>query len=299
MLETKLIWMDGKIVPWGDAKIHVLTHSLHYGSAVFEGIRFYETEEGPAIFRLKDHIARLFYSANTIKMRIPFSEDEISSAIIETVKVNEISTGYIRPLAYYGYGKMGLRPTGSPVNLSIAVWPWDSYLGTNPIKVKTSSYMRIHPKSTSMEAKITGNYINSIFAGVDAISSGYGEALLLDFEGNVAEGPGENIFIVKNDILYTPPAGKILTGITRESLMIIAKDFEISVQEKQLKVGDIYDADEAFFSGTAAEVAPIASLDDHSMKYPFGPITKKLHDTYLSAVKGKNEKYKNWLTIAR
>ena len=299
MKETNYIWMDGKIIPWADAKIHVLTHSLHYGSAVFEGLRFYETEEGPAIFRLKEHTTRLFYSADTIKLRIPFSEDEINSAIIETVKVNEIKTGYIRPLAFFGYGKMGLRPTGSPVNLSIAVWPWDSYLGANPINVKISPYIRIHPQSTSMDAKITGNYVNSTFAGVDAISNGYEEALLLDFEGNVAEGPGENIFIVKNDIIYTPPKGKILAGITRDSIMTIAEDFGYSVQEKVLKPEDVYDADEAFFTGTAAEVTAIASLDDHPMKFPTGPITKKLSDTFLSIVKGLNEKYKNWLTIVR
>ena len=291
--------MDGKIIPWADAKIHVLTHSLHYGSAVFEGLRFYETEEGPAIFRLKEHTTRLFYSADTIKLRIPFSEDEINSAIIETVKVNEIKTGYIRPLAFFGYGKMGLRPTGSPVNLSIAVWPWDSYLGANPINVKISPYIRIHPQSTSMDAKITGNYVNSTFAGVDAISNGYEEALLLDFEGNVAEGPGENIFIVKNDIVYTPPKGKILAGITRDSIITIAEDFGYSVQEKVLKPEDVYDADEAFFTGTAAEVTAIASLDDHPMKFQTGPITKKLSDTFLSIVKGLNEKYKNWLTIVR
>ena len=297
MKETKFIWMDGKKVPWADAKIHVLTHSLHYGSAVFEGIRFYETDNGPAIFRLKEHTSRFFFSAETINMRIPFSEDEISASIIETVKVNEINAGYIRPLAFFGYGKMGLRTKGAPVNLSIAVWPWDKYLGTNPIKVKTSPYMRIHPKSTSTDAKIAGNYVNSTFAGVDAVSQGYEEALLLDFEGNVAEGPGENIFIVKNDILYTPPKGKILAGITRDSLMTMAKDFGYSVEEKQLRVEDIYDADEAFFTGTAAEVTPIASLDDHPMKYPFGPITKKLSETYLDTVKGMNDKYKSWLTI--
>lgn len=299
MQETKYIWMDGKIVPWADARIHVLTHSLHYGSATFEGLRFYETEEGPAIFRLKDHTARLFLSADTINMRIPFSEDEINSAIIETVKVNEINTGYIRPLAFFGYGKMGLRPTGSPVNLSIAVWPWDSYLGADPIKVKTSSYIRLHPRSTSMDAKISGNYVNSTFAGMDAISHGYEEALLLDFEGDVAEGPGENIFIVKNEIIYTPPKGKILAGITRDSLMTIAQDFGYSVQEKVLKLEDVYDADEAFFTGTAAEVTPIVSLDDHPMKNPTGPVTKKLSDTFLGIVKGLNEKYKNWLTIVR
>ncbi|MCH7819442.1 MAG: branched-chain amino acid transaminase [Candidatus Marinimicrobia bacterium] len=299
MKETNYIWMDGKIIPWADAKIHVLTHSLHYGSAVFEGLRFYEAEEGPAIFRLKEHTTRLFYSADTIKLRIPFSEDEINSAIIETVKVNEIKTGYIRPLAFFGYGKMGLRPTGSPVNLSIAVWPWDSYLGANPINVKISPYIRIHPQSTSMDAKITGNYVNSTFAGVDAISNGYEEALLLDFEGNVAEGPGENIFIVKNDIIYTPPKGKILAGITRDSIITIAEDFGYSVQEKVLKPEDVYDADEAFFTGTAAEVTAIASLDDHPMKFQTGPITKKLSDTFLSIVKGLNEKYKNWLTIVR
>ena len=299
MKETKFIWMNGENVPWEDAKVHVLTHSLHYGSAVFEGIRFYETDDGPAIFRLKEHTARFFYSAGTINLRIPFSEDEISAAIIETVKVNEINTGYIRPLAFFGYGKMGLRTKGAPVSFSIAVWPWDKYLGTNPVKVQTSPYMRIHPKSTPTDAKISGNYVNSIFAGEHAVSQGYEEALLLDFEGNVAEGPGENIFIVKNDILYTPPLGKILAGITRDSLMTIAKDFDYSVEEKQLKVEDIYEADEAFFTGTAAEVTPIASLDDHPMKYPFGPITEKLSETYLNVVKGMNEKYKSWLTIVR
>ncbi len=297
MLETKYIWMDGKLTHWKDAKVHVLTHSLHYGSGVFEGIRYYSTDNGSAIFRLSDHISRLFSSANTINMQIPFSEEEIAAAVIETVRINEIKSGYIRPIAFFGYGKMGLKPEGAPVNVSIAVWPWESYLGANPVKIKTSSFIRIHQKSSSTESKITGNYINSILASVEATSSGYDEALLLDFAGKIAEGPGENIFIVRNGALYTPPIGNILPGITRDTVITLAGDTDYKVYEIPLALEDIYDADEAFFTGTAAEITSIAKVDNVALKNSNGTITKKIREMYLGVVQGKNSDYENWLSF--
>ena len=215
MDEVDKIWMDGKLVPWKDAKVHVLTHTLHYGLGVFEGIRFYETPKGPAVFRLKEHVDRLFDGAEKSFMKVPFSKEEISKAILETIKVNGTKAGYIRPIFFYGYGKMGLDPHGAPVNCSIAIWPWGSYLGDEAVKVKTSSFMRIHPKTTHAECKICGHYVNSIFASCEAKAEGYQEALLLDYEGNIAEGPGENFFIVKDGKILTPKLGNILQGITR------------------------------------------------------------------------------------
>ena len=297
MLETKYIWMDGKLTEWKDAKVHVLTHSLHYGSGVFEGIRYYSTDNGSAVFRLSDHISRFFNSANVINMQIPFSEEEIVAAVIETVKINEIKAGYIRPIAFFGYGKMGLKPKGAPVNVSIAVWPWETYLGANPVKIKTSSFIRIHQKSSSTESKITGNYINSILASVEATSSGYDEALLLDFAGKIAEGPGENIFIVRNGALYTPPIGNILPGITRDTVITLAGDADYEVHETPLTLEDIYDADEAFFTGTAAEIASIAEVDDVALKNSNGTVTNKIRESYLDVVKGKNGDYENWLSF--
>ena len=297
MLETKYIWMDGKLRHWKDAKVHVLTHSLHYGSGVFEGIRYYSTDNGSAVFRLSDHISRLFSSANTINMQIPFSEEEIVAAVIETVRINEIKSGYIRPIAFFGYGKMGLKPEGAPVNVSIAVWPWGAYLGANPVKIKTSSFIRIHQKSSSTESKITGNYINSILASVEATSSGYDEALLLDSAGKIAEGPGENIFIVRNGALYTPPIGNILPGITRDTVITLAGDADYEVYETPLTLEDIYDADEAFFTGTAAEITSIAKVDNVALKNSNGTVTKKIRETYLDVVQGKNSDYENWLSF--
>lgn len=296
MLETKYIWMDGKLRHWKDAKVHVLTHSLHYGSGVFEGIRYYSTDNGSAVFRLSDHISRLFNSANTINMQIPFSEEEIVAAVIETVRINEIKSGYIRPIAFFGYGKMGLKTEGAPVNVSIAVWPWETYLGANPVKIKTSSFIRIHQKSSSTESKITGNYINSILASVEATSSGYDEALLLDFAGKIAEGPGENIFIVRNGALYTPQLGNILPGITRNTIITLARDTDYEVHEIPLVLEDIYDADEAFFTGTAAEITSIAKVDNVALKNSNGTITKKIREMYLGVVQGKNSDYENWLS---
>lgn len=297
MEETKFIWMDGKLVPWKEAKIHVLTHTLHYGLGVFEGVRFYKTDKGPAVFRLQEHTDRLYKSAETAFMKVPYTKEEFNKAILKTIKENKIDAGYIRPIIFYGYGKMGLDPAGAAINCVIAVWPWGSYLGEEAVKVKTSSYMRIHPRSTHADAKICGHYVNSIFASLEAKKEGYQEALLLDYKGNIAEGPGENLFIVKDGKLLTPPLGNVLPGITRKSIMQIAKDEGIKVEEKILTKEDVYNADEAFFTGTAAEVTPIASLDGKKIgKAAPGPVTSRLKTIFLDAVHGKNKKYASWLS---
>jgi branched-chain amino acid aminotransferase len=294
---TEVIWMDGKFVPWRDAKIHVLSHTLHYGLGVFEGIRFYETDKGPAVFRLKDHTQRLFNGARKAMMNVPFTQEQINEAVLETIKRNKIQGGYIRPIFFYGYGKMGLDPHGAPVNCSIAVWPWGSYLGDEAVRVKTSDFIRLHPKSTHADCKFCGHYVNSIFASCEVKEKGFEEAILLDYKGNIAEGPGENVFIVKNDKLYTPPLGNILPGITRKSIIQLAKDNGMEVEEKALKKEDVFSADEAFFTGTAAEVTAICSLDDKEIgKSCPGPITSKLKQQYMGIVHGKNEKYISWLS---
>ncbi len=296
MESTEFIWMDGKFVKWKDAKIHVLTHTLHYGLGVFEGIRFYKTDKGPAVFRLKDHTERLFNGAKKAMMKVPFTKEEINKVIIETVRKNNIRSGYIRPIFFYGYGKMGLDPHGAPVNVSIAVWPWGKYLGEGSVKVKTSSFTRIHPKSTHADCKFCGHYVNSILASCEVKEKGYNEALLLNAEGFVEEGPGENFYIVKNGKIITPPLGNILPGITRKSVVQIAKDQGIELEERNLKLDEVYEADEAFFTGTAAEVTGIELIDDKKIGNAPGPITKKLRDLFMDIVHGKNEKYKDWLT---
>lgn len=298
MNETDYIWMDGNLVPWKDATIHVLTHSLHYGMGIFEGIRYYETEEGPAIFRLCDHTERFFFGARDAFLEIPFSKSEINEAIKEVVRINKLQSGYIRPLAYFGYGKMGLNPRGCPTNVSISTWPWGSYLGDDAVKVKTSRFKRIHPDSTHVEAKICGHYINSIFASVDVRDQGYHEALLMDHYGCVGEGPGENIFIITDGTLITPGPGSILRGITRRSIMTIAKDQGIPVEERRITLDDIHYSDESFFTGTAAEVTPIYSVDDRKIgKASPGPITQKLQKIFEDTIHGRNETYKDWLTV--
>lgn len=298
MDETKYIWMDGNLVLWRDAKVHVLTHTLHYGLGVFEGIRFYETESGPAVFRLKEHIERLLSGAKKVNMKVPFSEKELIDAVKLTVKENDVNSGYIRPIIYFGYGKMGLNPDGAPVCVSIACWPWGKYLGEDAVKVKTSSFIRIHPKSTHADAKITGHYVNSILANIEASYSGFDEALLLDFKGNVAEGPGENIFCVKAGKIYTPRLGNILPGITRASIIQIAKDLGYVVTEKDITIDELKNADEAFFTGTAAEVTAIRQIDDKLIgNGSSGLITKKLKGVFMDAVCLKSKKYKEWLAL--
>ncbi|MEK6823113.1 MAG: branched-chain amino acid transaminase, partial [Nanoarchaeota archaeon] len=257
MQATDVIWMDGAFVAWDDAKVHVISHALHYASGVFEGIRFYETPEGPAIFRLQEHIDRLFVSAKKIGMQIPFTREQLVRATVELIAKNKVGSGYIRPIAFFGYGGMGLTPKGAAINVAIACWPWPAFLGDKPIKVKTSSFIRIHPKSTHADAKITGHYINSLLAAQEAHAEGYDEALLLDWEGFVAEGPGENVFAVKDGVLYTPPLGAILPGITRDSVITIARDLGIEVRQMTLTPQDLRNAEELFFTGTAVEVAPI------------------------------------------
>jgi len=298
---TKYIWMNGKFVPWAKAKIHVLTHTLHYGMGVFEGIRCYETPKGSAVFRLKEHIIRLENSAKAVGMKLPYSVNELVRAVKKTVKTNCIKECYIRPIAYYGYGVMGLNPEGSDVNVAIAVWPWGTYLGEegleNGIRAKISPWRRIHSSILPPHAKVVANYANSILAKVDALNSGYDEAILLNMDGNVAEGPGENLFIVKNSRLMSPPLSSgALGGITRDSIIKIAKDERIAFKERDISPKYLYSADEAFFTGTAAEVTPIREIDGKRIgNGRRGPITEKLQRIFFNTVRGKEPKYEKWL----
>ncbi|MDP2691107.1 MAG: branched-chain amino acid transaminase [bacterium] len=296
METTDLIWMNGKLLPWEKAQTHVLTHGLHYGSAVFEGTRVYKTPQGPAIFRLKDHTKRLLYSAKTMGMNVPYSEAEINMATLETVRRNKLKQGYIRPIIYYGYGKMGLNPIGAPVEMVIACWPWGKYLDDRPIRVQISDIVRIHPKSSVTDAKISGHYTNSIMA-VLSLDPGFDEALLLDFKGNIAEGPGENFFMVKKGVLYTPKLGTILAGITRDTIFQLAADHGLKVLEKTLKPTDVLKGDEAFFTGTAAEVTAIGSINGKKIgNGKMGPVTTTIQQAYMDVVKGKNKKYERYLS---
>lgn len=302
---TKLIWMDGKLVPWDGAKIHVLTHTLHYGLGVFEGIRCYKTEKAPAVFRLRDHIKRLEKSAQLVGMKLPYSVDEFVRAVRETIKANEIEECYIRPIVFYGYGIMGLNPVDSPVNAAIAVWPWETYLGEEGLRVgvraKITSRLRIDPRMLPPHAKLVANYANSILAKLEAVRAGYDEAIVLNLDGFVVEGPGENLFIVKDGKLVTPPLSSgALEGITRDSVIKIAKDNGIPVKEKDISPDQLYEADEAFFTGTAAEVTPIREVGGHIIgRGERGKITEKLQHTFFGAVRGKEPRYKSWLDYVR
>lgn len=297
METTKYIWMNGDFVPWEEAKIHILTHTLHYGAGAFEGVRAYQADKGTAIFRLKEHTDRLFYSAQALGIKVPYSKDQLNEAQLELLRKNELKQGYLRPIIYLGYGKMGLNPAGVPVDAAIAAWPWGAYLPHDMVDLKISSFIRIHPRSTVADAKICGHYVNSIFAVRELQGTKYHEALLLDFEGNIAEGPGENLFILKNGTLLTPKLGTILKGITRHSVMEIANHLGIEAVEKTLKPEDAYGADEAFFTGTAAEITPIRSIDDHVLGGgKLGPVTTKIKETFLAAVHGKVPEFERWLS---
>ncbi len=300
MQTVSKIWMDGKLIPWEKAQIHVLTHTFHYGGGAFEGIRFYETNKGPAVFRLTDHIKRLFYSASVLDMKIPHSRKDLENAVIKLIKAVKLKSGYIRPIVYYGYEKMGLDPIGSPVNTAIAVWPWGAYLGEKPVKTHISKFIRIHPSSTYPEAKLCGHYVNSILASLDARHNNAKEAILLDYKGNVAEGPGENIFMVKNGVLITPKKGSILSGITRDSLKQLAKKLKIQNKEALISKKELLSADEVFFSGTAAEVTAIGSIDGKKISNgKMGPITSSLKDLFTETVHGRVPEFKNWLTYVK
>ncbi|MFP4539564.1 MAG: branched-chain amino acid transaminase [Candidatus Paceibacterota bacterium] len=300
MKELNKVWIDGEFVDWHSAQVHVLTHGLHYGSAVFEGIRAYKTENGSAVFRLPEHIERFFYSASCLGLKIPFSKAETKEAILELIKINKENECYIRPVAFFGYGKMGLNPEGASVKTAIINWPWGAYLGgEDPVSTVISDHIRPHPDSTVMDAKISGTYSNSILASLSAKEAGADEAILLDFEGFVAEGPGENIFMVKNHKLYTPTKGTILPGITRESVIEIAEDMGIDVEEKRIKPEEIKSADEVFFTGTAVEVCPVGQIDGVLINQgEVGEITKEIKRTYAQTVRGRENRYLKWLTFA-
>ncbi|OUT78728.1 MAG: branched chain amino acid aminotransferase [Betaproteobacteria bacterium TMED22] len=295
------IWHDGKMVPWRDATTHVLTHSLHYGLAVFEGLRAYDTPKGPAIFRLKEHVDRLFASAHIYMMPMPYSKEVIEKACKDVVRENNLDSCYIRPIGFYGSEKMGVSPKGATVHVSIAAWPWGAYLGSEGIekgiRVKTSSFSRHHVNVTMCRAKYSGTYANSILANQEAIDEGYDEALLLDVDGFVAEGAGENLFIVKNNTIYEPELTSALMGITRDTVLTLANAEGIKVESKRLTRDDIYTADEAFFTGTAAEVTPIRELDRRAIgSATRGPITERIQKQFFDIVNGKSSTYDKWLT---
>ena len=295
------IWYDGKLVPWREATTHVLTHSLHYGLAVFEGVRAYKTEIGTAIFRLKEHTDRLFNSAKIYMMDMPFSKEEVQQAQRLAVSANKLESAYIRPLAFYGSEKMGVSPVGAKVHVSVAAWSWGAYLGeeglAKGIRVKTSSHARHHVNVTMARAKVATTYANSILANLEATQHGYDEGLLLDTDGFVAEGCGENIFIVKEGKLYTPELTTALDGITWRTVQQICADLGLSVEKTRLTRDDIYICDEAFFTGTAAEVTPIRELDRRVIgSGSRGPVTEKIQSAFFDIVHGRNPKYHHWLT---
>ena len=300
--KVKKIWFDGELIDWDAAQVHVLTHTLHYGLGVFEGIRCYRTADGnSAVFRLKDHVERLFSSAHIVQMGIPFSREQVSSAIIETLRANELREGYIRPLAFIGEGAMGLYATENPIHLSIVVWPWGAYLGEEGLKTgiraKISSFTRHHVNTAMTKAKICGYYVNGIMAKREAMADGYDEAIMLDSEGCIAEASGENLFVVQDGALLTPPLTSVLGGITRDTIMRVAQDKGIPHGERRFTRDELYTADEAFLTGTAAEVTPIREVDGRRIgDGKRGPVTNMLQESYFDIVKGKGTKYAEWLT---
>jgi len=302
LTKTAKIWMDGHLVDWDEARIHVLTHSLHYGLGVFEGIRAYPTSQGPAIFRLHDHIDRLFQSAHILGMTIPFTREEIVGAANDVVRLSGLDACYIRPIVYLGYGEMGLNPIPCPVNVSVACWPWAAYLGddgiANGIRLKVSSWARHDPRAMPTAAKATGMYINSSLAKVEAVLAGYDEAMLLTTDGYLSEGTGENVFVVRGGCILTPPfsSAGALEGITADSVMTIARDLGYDVVQSALRRTDLYMADEAFLTGTAAEVVPVSSVDDRMVGTGRpGPITTAIQEQFFQAVRGEIDAYKDWV----
>ena len=295
-----LIWYDGKMVPWRDATTHVLTHSLHYGLSVFEGLRAYKTGRGTAIFRLKEHTDRFFNSAHIYMMKLPYDKATMMDAQRQVVRENKLESCYVRPIAFYGSEKMGVSPKGAQVHIAIAAWPWGAYLGADGlekgIRVKTSSFARHHVNVTMPRAKIASTYANSILANMEAVDHGYDEGLLLDVDGFVAEGAGENLFIVKDGAIIEPEIASALTGITRNTIHRLAKDLGLELLTRRLTRDDVYIADEAFFTGTAAEVTPIRELDGRQIGAGRrGSVTEKMQAAFFDIVNGRSEKYNDWL----
>lgn len=298
-----VIWFDGKFVPWREAQVHVLTHTLHYGMGVFEGVRAYHTDQGAAIFRLEEHTDRLFNSAKIMNMSVPFTKEELNQAQLDAVKLNNLDSAYIRPMMFYGSEGMGLRADNLKVHCIIAAWEWGAYLGAdnleNGIRIKTSSFTRHHVNISMCKAKANGHYINSMLALQEAVTDGYDEAMLLDNEGYVAEGSGENIFLVREGIIFTPDLTSALDGITRKTLFKIAEDCGYEIREKRITRDEVYICDEAFFTGTAAEVTPIREVDNRTIgNGSRGPVTEKLQKIFFDAVHGKVDEYRHWLTPA-
>ena len=296
------IWMDGELVDWRDAKIHVLSHTLHYGCGAFEGVRAYDTVNGTAIFRLQEHTERLFNSAKILRMKIPFTQEQVNEAQRTVVRANQLKSGYVRPLTWIGSQKLGVSPKGNQIHLMVAAWTWGAYLGDDGMKrgirVKTSSYTRHHVNITMTQAKAVSNYTNSILANMEALDDGYDEALLLDASGFVSEGAGENLFIIKGGVIYTPDlSAGALNGITRNTVFHIAKDLGLEIVQKRITRDEVYIADEAFFTGTAAEVTPIRELDRIEIGAGSrGPLTEKIQTAFFDIVNGRNAKYAHWLT---
>lgn len=295
------IWYDGKLVPWKDATVHVLAHGLHYGTSVFEGVRCYEGTKGAGVFRLKEHNKRFFQSAHILGMKIPFTPEEIEQAYAEVIIANNLTNCYIRPLAFYGANQLGIAAQSNPVHVIIAAWPWGAYLGEEAlekgIRVKISSFSRMHVNSNMCLGKIGGHYVNSVLAHTEAATDGYDEALLLDVNGLLAEGAGENLFIISHNKIYTPALTSVLNGITRDTILTLAKDNGYDVIESSLTRDALYCADEAFFTGTAAEVTPIREVDNRQIgDGKRGPITKRLQDDFFSAIRGNNKNSDQWLT---
>jgi branched-chain amino acid aminotransferase len=297
------IWMDGKLVEWRDAKIHVLSHTLHYGCGAFEGVRAYQTPQGPAIFRLHEHTERLFNSAKILRMKIPFSQAEVIEAQRTVLRENKLQSGYLRPLVWIGSDKLGISPKGNQIHLMVAAWTWGAYLGeeglNHGIRVKTSSYTRHHVNITMTQAKAVSNYTNSILAHMEAADDGYDEALLLDASGFVSEGAGENLFVIKNGVVYTPDLSSgALNGITRNTIFAICADLGLKIIEKRITRDEVYICDEAFFTGTAAEVTPVRELDRLTLgQGTRGPITEKIQKAFFDIVNGRNPAYAKWLTL--
>jgi len=299
-----VIWMDGEMVPWRDAKVHVLTHTLHYGMGVFEGIRAYHSDRGPAIFRLQEHTDRLFNSAHILAIPMPYDKETINQAIVDSIKQNNLDSVYVRPVVYYGPEGLGLRADNLNVHVSVAAWSWGAYLGAENlekgIRIRTSSFNRHHVNVTMCRTKANGNYINSMLALNEALSCGYDEAMLLDTEGYVAEGSGENLFIVRDGVIYTPDLTSALDGITRQSVATLAAELGYTIREKRITRDEVYIADEAFFTGTAAEVTPIREVDNRVIGTGSrGPITEKLQSLYFDVVHGRVEDTRGWLTIVK
>jgi branched-chain amino acid aminotransferase len=302
MQETEKIWMNGELVDWADAKVHIGTHGLHYGSGVFEGIRVYETASGPAVFRLTDHLKRLHNSARLLHMELPYSVDELRAACHEVVGANGLNECYLRPIAFYGYGELGVHPGTNPVEVCIMSWPWGAYLGDEGlergVRAKVSSWKRVGPNTIPHVAKATGIYLNSMLAVIEATRAGYEEAILLTDDGFVADGSGENVFLVRDEVLSTPDlSASILPGITRQTVIEIAHTLGYAVHERQIIRSQLYLADEVFMCGTAAEVTPVRSVDDHEIGPP-GPVTKAIQSAFFDAVRGRDERFSRWLEYA-